>query len=306
MIRENKKKVLILGASGLVGRPLFRKLGERAIGTYCNKPVEHGIYFDALRMGLEEILERPQDISHAVITLGESDPQKCPVNPSGTEELNVHRVERMIPVLKRYAIKPIFCSSEYVFDGKDGGYTEESKPNPVIVYGHQKLAVEKFLKKTCEDFVTLRLSKVVTAVLDDGRLFGRWLEMLDQSSVLRCANDQVFSPIFIDDLVEAIIRIIDRDVNGIFHMSGPKSYVRIDLLEVLIHAVQKIERISIKIEPCSINDFGLPEAMPLNVSMSPEKSIRLLDLKLTSMNTVCDQIVRKKFLLQNQREEAKG
>ncbi len=306
MIRENKKKVLILGASGLVGRPLFRKLGERAIGTYCNKPVEHGIYFDALRMGLEEILERPQDISHAVITLGESDPQKCPVNPAETQELNVHSVERMVRVLKRHTIKPIFCSSEYVFDGKDGLYKEEARPNPIILYGHQKFTVEKFLKKTCKDFVILRLSKVVTSSLEDGRLFGRWLEILDQTPVIRCAGDQVFSPIFIDDLVEAIIRVIDRDASGILHMSGPKLYVRIDLLEILIRAVQKIERIDIRIDPCSINDFGLTETMPLNVSMSPEKSIRLLGLKLTNMDTVCDQIVRKKFLLQNQREEVKG
>ena len=152
-MKENNKTILVLGASGLVGRPLFQRLGERAIGTYCKSQVENGIYFDSLKMGLEEILERPQDISHAVITLGESDPQKCPVDPAGTEELNVHSVERIIRVLKRHAIKPIFCSSEYVFDGKDGGYTEKDKPNPIIVYGHQKFAIEKLLEKICKNFV---------------------------------------------------------------------------------------------------------------------------------------------------------
>src|SRR3989338_3773904 len=112
--------------------------------------------------------------------------------------------------------------------------------------------------------------------------------MFDQAPAIRCAGDQVFSPIFIEDLVEAIIRVIDRDVSGIFHMSGPRSYVRIDLLKIFLRAVQKIVRMDTRVEPCSINDFDLTERMPLNVSMSPGKSIRLLGLKLTNMDTVCD------------------
>ena len=307
MISMNRKKVLLLGASGLIGKPLFRRLGtERAMGIYCKKSIENGVFFDSTRMGLEEILKSPQDFSHAVLLLGESDPQKCPNNPETTDDLNVRSMNRLILALERYAIKPIFLSSEYVFDGEKGFYMEDMDTRPIILYGHQKLAIEKFLEEICKDFVILRISKVVTSELEDGRLFSTWLKAFEGSKMIRCASDQVFSPTFLDDTVEAIMRVIDQNVSGIFHISGPEPYNRIDLLKMFIRKIQTVENFDIKIQPCSINDFGLTERMPLDVSMSPEKSIRLLGLKLTNMDMVCDQIVRKKLLLQNQREEVKG
>jgi len=300
MISMNRKKVLLLGASGLIGKPLFRRLGtERAMGIYCKKLVENGVFFDSTRMELEEILKSPQDFSHAVLLLGESDPQKCPNNPETTDDLNVRSMKRLILALERYAIKPIFLSSEYVFDGEKGFYTEDMDTRPIILYGHQKLAIEKFLEKTCKDFVILRISKVVTSELEDGRLFSTWLKAFERSKTIRCASDQVFSPTFIDDTVEAIIRVIDQNVSGIFHISGPKPYNRIDLLKMFIRKVQTVENFDIKIQPCSINDFGLRERMPLNVSMNPQKAIRTLGLMLTSMDVVCDQIVKKNFVNEN-------
>ena len=84
------KKILILGASSYVGRALFKKLGpENSIGTYNKSKIEHGIYFDSITMNLDEILAKNDNITHAVILLGDTNPITCYSNQNLSNEINV-------------------------------------------------------------------------------------------------------------------------------------------------------------------------------------------------------------------------
>lgn len=294
---KETKKILILGGSGYVGRHLFKRLGaQRAVATYHNKFLEGGVRFDSLTMELSQIVTDPSAISHAVILLGDIYPHSCAADPQKSNKLNIESIQRIIDDLTKWNIKPIFASSEYLFDGAKGYYREDDPPSPILLYGKQKLAIENYLQARAGDnHVVLRVSKVVGSELDDRTLFSNWLDAIGKTYTIKCAQEQVFSPIYVHDVVEGILRVIEQDCRGLFHLTGPQAFYRLDLLKMLLECVGKYSPVNIKIVPCSIQDFTLLEKHPVNVSMVPDKLVRVTGLKLTDMKTVCEKIVRSKY-----------
>jgi len=305
---SNEPTYLILGASKNVGSHLFRRLGPaKAVATYCSHPVPRGVHFDALSMDVGPLLDRYPTITSAAILYGETDPDKCYGNPQWSRALNVGSITRVIDELDRRGIHILFMSSQFVFDGVKGDYTEEDPPNPILLYGEQKLAIERYLEQNSESRVVLRLSKAVGDRPKDGSLFSNWIDaILAGSPAIRCATDQKLSPIIIADVVEGIVSAMDRKLQGVFHLSGPRGYRRMELLEMLLLDLKKRVDLQVKVEPCSILDFDLPERRPVDVSMRSDKLVSSTGLEITDMETVCRRVVRGYFSQAAQRQEAEG
>ena len=224
-----EKKILILGGGSYIGRHLCNSIGkDHAIATYHKKPINNGICFDSLSMDLSDILKNFDAISHAVILLGDTNPETCAKDIEKSTALNVDSIKTIINCLKLHQITPVFCSSEFVFDGVKGNYTEEDPVNPILIYGKQKVEIEKYIQNTCEHFIIVRFSKVFGSEKGDGTIFTNWLDAINNNEKISCACDQVFSPICIEDVTRSIIDLINNDCNGIFHISGRKTYNRIE------------------------------------------------------------------------------
>jgi len=293
MINTN---ILVLGGSSYIGKHILNALGkDRAIATYHKKPINHGIYFDSLSMDLSQILKNFDTISHAVILLGDTNPETCAKNIEMSNALNIDSIKSIVKCLNDHQIKPIFCSSEFVFDGKRGNYTEEDQVNPILIYGKQKVEIEKYIQNTCDNFVIVRFSKVFGSEKGDGTLFTNWLDSIKNNQKIYCAYDQIFSPIYINDIVKGITDLIERDCDGIYHLSGKKSFSRLDLLEILLKHVRNSSQIKTEVVKCSIHDFPLLEKRPLNVSMKPDKLIKATKIQLHDVDNVCKQIVKDYF-----------
>ncbi len=294
--RGDRKHILILGASGFVGRALFARLGaQRATPTYCRTPIEHGVQFDACTTRISDVLDNPEAYSHAVILLGDTKPDSCAANQGTSYAANVEGVLAVIEDLVSWQIKPILFSSEFVFDGTTGSYTEDDAVNPILTYGKQKVEVEHYLQERLDDYVILRLAKTYGRQRGDGSLFTQWLEQLERERTIVCANDQIFSPIAVDDVVEAIVRIIERDCRGLFHLCGPQGHSRLQLFEMLLQAVREHAPIDVQVIPKSIHDFPLRERRPLDVSMRPDKLVAATGIRLQAAQDVCHEIVEQAF-----------
>jgi len=180
-----------------------------------------------------------------------------------------------------------------VFDGRKGNYTEGDQPDPVLMYGKQKVEVEKYIIETCNEYVIMRFSKIFGSELGDKTLFTQWIQDIEHTDAIKCASDQVFTPIYIDDVIKSIIRLIECDENGIYHVASYKPYSRIDLLKMLISHMKKYSRMNISVIPVSINDFNLKDKRPLNVSLLPHKLVRDTGIELSNVENICEGIARK-------------
>lgn len=283
-------RVLVLGGSGYVGRRLVARLGPaRAVATYCSRPIDSGVHFDALTMDVSDLIGGGSPISHAVILFGDPNPESCAADVATSTALNVDSIRSVIDRLVALRIKPVFISSEFVFDGVKGNYVETDAVNPVLIYGRQKVAVERHLERMCGDYAIVRLAKVFGAGRGDGTLFTSWLEAIERGAPIRCAQDQTFSPIHVEDVAEALVRLVESDCRGVFHLAGPRPYRRIELLRILLARVPR-EAAAVDVIPCSIHDFPLRERRPLDVSMRPDKLVDATGVAIRDAETACAEI----------------
>lgn len=289
-------EVLIVGTSRNVGRYLVEALGGRAVPTFHRTPVPGGVRLDVLEDRIEPILDAFPSVNTAVLLFGETNPDRCIADPVGSQRLNVDATLRIAATLDQRGVRVVFFSSQFIFDGTRGGYTEEDPPSPILLYGKQKVEVETHLLAHVSNPLILRLSKAVGDRPGDGTLFPNWLEQLAGGPKrLRCATDQIQTPVFIPDIVRAVEGAIDHGLSGVYHLAGPDSLARTELLGLLLEEWQARGGAPVEIEPCGINDFDLPEPRPLDVSMDSSRLAAELRLCWTPMKQVASSSTERFF-----------
>ncbi len=293
---ENNGRILIIGACGFVGSRMYRILGHsRAIATRYIGDEPNAIYFDALKMDLADAIATPEDISHVMVFYGETHPDVCAADPELSEALNVESTKRVIERLNEWGLPFTFTSSEFVFDGSRGRNRETDPANPINLYGRQKLAIERHLTDVGGRWTIMRLGKVFAANGMNAKLFTGWIDEIESGSVIRVADDQVFSPILVDDVVNGCLSAAEQGVDGLFHLCGLRPCSRLELFELLVDAIRVHRDVKPNVEICSLDDFNLPEPRPKDCSMLPDKIISATGLRITPIEDVCHKIVSEYY-----------
>ena len=233
-----KNRILITGANGM--------LGQRAVEYFSNqnKKVEllgtsiepEPVYSNADYISCD--LTERESIKKLVYNF-------CPdviintaaftnVDLSGTEretawKVNVKAVEYLAESARVLDAHLIHISSDYIFDGKRGPYTENDAPNPIGYYGRTKLASENVLRISGTNFTIIRTNVLYGIAKNSRPDFVKWVvNSLRQNKQIRIVTDQINNPTFIDDLVQAINKIIDYKKTGIYNIGGKEFLSRFD------------------------------------------------------------------------------
>lgn len=144
-------------------------------------------------------------------------------------KVNVKAVEYMAESARALDSHIIHISTDYIFDGENGPYIENATPNPIGYYGRTKLASENVLKLYAVKHTVIR-----TNVLYGPTHFGRpdfvkWvIDSLTNKNQIRIVTDQINNPTFIDDLVTAILKIIELKKEGTYNIGGEEFLSRFD------------------------------------------------------------------------------
>ncbi|MCD6393191.1 MAG: SDR family oxidoreductase [Planctomycetes bacterium] len=236
-------KILVTGASGLLGRAICRELHEyscfKTVGTAYSRTTEDLVMMNVLeRRQIESCIEkvRPDCIIHCAAT---RKPDICEKDPDLTTRLNVNATKWIAAGASKIGAWMIHISTDYVFDGTDPPYRPDSKPNPLNAYGKSKLQSEMVMPKILKDFCILRVPI----------LYGQ-IESLDESPVTVIANqllagrEQKFDnwstryPTHTGDVAFVLRQIIEHKRNnptfgGICHWSGNEAYTKFRMAQVI-------------------------------------------------------------------------
>jgi len=289
------RNILVFGGSSYVGQRLLNVADHQSvIATYNSNPFPSGISYSPKSASLSDIVDEPDFFSHAILLLGDTQPDSCIADPDKSHETNVEGLIKLIGELNEANIKPIFTSTEFVFDGEKGNYSETDEARPILLYGQQKLEIESYLKEHCEDYLIFRLAKVFGDEINDGTLFSGWARALKTGDrEFLCAADQAFSPVYVNDVIQALALAVTENLSGLYHLSGGTRLSRMESLDLFLSEVGRQKGWSVDVRTCSIHDFDLPEKRPLDVSMRIDKLIADTPFTTSPIDQLCHQFVQE-------------
>lgn len=231
-------QLLIIGASGFIGRHLYqycKQAGICAAGTYYqNKTDNEYIFFDMYRQSFADLLERmPENFCLKEMTVilcgANASIDSCKLNEKLSYILNVQRTKEILAELQQLKIKTVFLSSEAVFEGEKGLYTEEDIPNPITAYGRQKFEIENYILGNIKNALIFRISRAVGSCFGEKDIFNEFFQKICKNEKIICLKNQSFCLTEVDDISKAIVLAVSRDLQGLYHVSSDNYITRYEL-----------------------------------------------------------------------------
>jgi len=268
------KKVLIIGSDGRIGKKLLTEIQKEHPDIFHTsyKSKNSNSRLDLVNPNLE-ILEKSIDesYSYGIIAAGITSILCCEKEKKYSYLCNVEGTLKIARLLHKKGIIPVIFSSDYVFDGKNGNYTETSALFPLNEYGKQKKILEERLVERCQnDCLIIRLSKVYDIDKSDQNFMNEIVGNLLSNKKSYLAQDQIFCPLFLDDLIGIIFQLLNNNSRGLFNICGNRSYSRYDL-GIKIAKILNVD--ANLIEKISIDDLSADIIRPKNTTMRNDKML---------------------------------
>jgi dTDP-4-dehydrorhamnose reductase len=230
------KRILVTGANGLLGQKVVDLLVEHPGYTalFCGRGKsrlnpEYQVEYQELDItNAEETLHVVKQFSpDAIINCAAyTHVDNCERHPEDCHKGNVGAVKNLITAIGDKPIHLVHISTDFVFDGeKSTPYFEDDLINPLSEYGRSKARSEKILQESSVKFTILRTVFVYGVLFDNSRAnFVTWAkESLENKKEITVISDQFRPPTFAEDLAQACILSIEKEKEGIFHISGPET-----------------------------------------------------------------------------------
>lgn len=262
------KDILIIGSDGKLGASLMKKLSNRAIGTTrkANLP-SNRVHLDLLNDDSIDRLKKNLNYKYAILVAAISEPNSCYLNPELSRTINVNSVLKILMMLKTNGITPIFLSTEMVFNGQRGFYSESDKPEPTLLYGKQKLIVEEFILQHFNNFIIVRLAKIYSSLNYDNSILNKFFFDIQNKQKVYYATDQYFSPTLQDDFEDAILGLMSSNIFGLFHLSSGYRISRWEFFQLFANEINNFG----VAKPCLLRELQFLEPRPPDLSLNGQK-----------------------------------
>ena len=227
-----KKTILITGANGLLGQKLVELLVQQStvdlIATAKGEnrlPNSAGyryVSLDITNSGEVNTVFDTYQPDVVIHTAAMTNVDTCETDHTGCELLNVTAVAYLIEACQKHDTFLCHLSTDFIFDGTDGPYTEEAIPNPISVYGASKLRAEKLLETSSIRWAIARTVLVFGIVSDMSRTnIILWVKKsLEEGNQINVVTDQFRTPTLAEDLAMGCWLIAHKEAQGIFNISG--------------------------------------------------------------------------------------
>lgn len=225
-------KILVTGANGFLGQHLVKLLLSNgfsvlATGRGPARLVQASatpIPYQSLDFtSREETLAVFRDFQPDMVihTAAMSKPDECALFPEQAYTVNVKGTLNLLEAGAVSKAHFIFLSTDFIFDGEKGMYLETDPPAPVNYYGETKWEAEKKVQAYPADWTIIR-TVLVYGPNYSGRknIIDIVKEKLQQGEPYSVVDDQLRTPTFVEDLAGAILKLIEKKANGIFHVAG--------------------------------------------------------------------------------------
>ncbi len=265
-------RFVVTGASGLLGLNLSLKINEQheVLGITYTTPLK-GLPFEIQLLDLVNsnfelnILDqfKPDVVIHCAAM---ANLEECETNPVQAYEINANVPGELAHQCQKKSIKFLHISTDAVFDGKTGNYTELDEPTPLSTYAKTKRAGEENVQNQNPDAIIARVNFFGWSLSGKRSLGEFFFNNLRAKNPINGFVDVLFCPLYVNHLSDLLIDMIKMDLSGIYHVVSSDHMNKYEF-------------------GCSIADqFGLDPALisPISVLQSKLRAERSLNLTLST------------------------
>ncbi|MFH1633615.1 MAG: SDR family oxidoreductase [Chloroflexota bacterium] len=272
-------RILITGASGLLGINLaLEAAGQHTVFGVVNS---RGLKTEAFTVLQADLLE-PGAVERV---LDESQPdwvihcaalanlEACEKHPALARELNTEVPRNLAAQCRNGGARLLHVSTDAVFDGKRGGYTEDDSPNPLGVYSRTKLEAEHAVAEAYPEAIIARVNLFGWSLTGKRSLAEFFFYNLQAGKNLMGFTDVYFSPLLVNDIAHIFIKMLKKGLGGLYHVVSSESLSK---YEFGVAIARKFGLDSELIAPRSVSDAGLEAVRSPNLTLKVDKLIHAL------------------------------
>ncbi|YCA46498.1 SDR family oxidoreductase (plasmid) [Bacillus sp. JZ8] len=229
-------KLLILGGKGMAGHVItdyfMQKEHYEVLYTSRDPNDEAGIYLDVTNVKrVEEVIEltKPDIIINCIGLLNE----QANSNPLLAFQVNSLLPHQLAKLSERHNGKLIQISTDCVFSGLEGDYTEDQIPDGTSVYAQSKQLGEI----VNDQHLTIRTSIIGPELKEEG--IGLFLWFMNQSGEIKGYEKVLWNGVTTLELAKAIEEMIHHRVTGLYHLGSSKKVSKYELLMLIQDVFQK-------------------------------------------------------------------
>jgi len=256
---------IVIGGSGMTGYYID--------DSVPNFDKQNG--FDITTPGVLEKIFEEQKPKIVLLLAAATDVKTMEGDPSGSFDINVRAAYMTAYLCKQYKADLFFISSVDIFDGNkinEHGippYEIDDEPNPIVIYGHSKLAAEAVIKAIYPKARILRASWMFGGFDRDKKFISYVVKAIKNGEVFRAADDRLGSPTYGKHLIQTLALMIEKDFprGETYHVCCKGACSRYD--EALVVAD---EWGSGTIEPAKSDDFPQYRSL-LNATLQPSPEV---------------------------------
>ena len=229
---NNKMKILFTGSNGLLGQKIatatlkYPQHEFLATARGENRVVALGnARYASMDITVEtQVMDVVTSFAPDVIIHGAAmtNVDECEEKKEEAYALNVKGTSNIAQAAVYVGAHVVHISTDFIFDGKNGPYTEQATPNPISYYGETKLEAEKIIQNL-SSWSILRTVLVIGMAEDLSRSnIVLWAKgALEKGQAINVVDDQFRTPTLAEDLAQGALLAADQQAQGIFNISGP-------------------------------------------------------------------------------------
>jgi dTDP-4-dehydrorhamnose reductase len=259
-------KVFIVGASGLVGSNCmhhFTEQGWQVMGSYFSFPLEGLVYFNTLEpehaLNFDICGWQPDVIVHCGAL---THVDYCETHESESYAQTVQSTKNIITIANTCGARMAYLSTDYVFDGVDGPYTEDAPVAPLSVYARHKLEAEARVLADLPGALVLRVTNVYGDEARGKNFVARIIQQCRDGLqlTLKLPYDQFANPTNAADIARAMYLLLRDGKTGIYNIAGTDYMNRVALA---LRVLKYFPQAQYALHPTSTEALQQPAARPL-------------------------------------------
>lgn len=292
--RKTNLRLLITGVSGLLGNNLayYFKDKYEVLGLYSSHPVTiKGIYTEKCDLlfsnSIRTIIRdfNPSVIIHCASLVNID---QCEVDKDLTKKINVLSTKNIVEDITDRDVKLVYISTDSVYDGVKGDFSEDDNVNPLNYYGFSKYEGEVEVLKRKNSLV-LR-TNIFGWNIQNKLSLGEWiLEELKAGRKINCFKDAYFSTIYTLELARVIDIAIQTGLRGVYNCGGSNSYSKYEFALKIADCFGLDKTL---ITPISIDNFGFKAKRGKNLSLNSDKLQRELSYSLPAIEQSIEEFYK--------------